>query len=226
MSKGLIFYTFAGIMLSGCATVGLPGTPGEKAAAYGYVPLDPLPVDQVSGSDSCTEAALATGGTRTASPTVKDGTILAKLPDQTIRFAVATFDQTKGSLTFGPATLTSKGGQYKAVLDYIQADAVPVIFYIRKLVQVGAGGVVYRAPSDPSREGERVIGYEVITSAYEGQEFEIANLAPGDRSAKRSAFLAAELEKYTSLDYQQVTIPVYVGVGLRLSADVLSLEGA
>ncbi|WP_156022536.1 hypothetical protein [Sphingobium indicum] len=205
--------------LTGCASIGRIETPGEKASAYGYVPLDPLPVDQASGADSCTETS--GGGNVTA-----NADVLSRLPDQTIRFAVATFDQTKGSLTFGPATLTSKGGQYKAVLDYIQADAVPEIFYIRKRVTVpGQTLSVPVALSDPLPMGGKIIGYDAVISNSTGMQAALQSVAPAEVALARSRFLEAEAEKFAEGHYQQVTVPVYVGIGLRLSADILSLQG-
>lgn len=205
--------------LAGCASIGRIATPGEKMSAYGYVPLDPLPVDQAGGADSCTEAQA--GGVGSSSTDV-----LAKLPDQTIRFAVATFDKKEGSLTFGPVTFTSNGGQYRAVLDYIQADAVPEIFYIRKRVMVpGKTQSVPVALSDGLPTGGKVIGYDAILSNNTDMEAALQAVAPADVAVARSRFLEAEAKKFEEDQYQQVTVPVYVGIGLRLSADILSLQG-
>lgn len=217
---------------SGCGTLGLGRTLGEKASAYGYIPLDPLPVDQVGGSDSCLAAAAERQTSQDIigkQPGVSIGTegaanILQKLPDQTIRFAVASFDQSKGSLTFGPTKLTLKGSQYRAVLDYIQADSVPVRFYVRKLVaELQIDGkrspTVIPVPIDVSSDKLVTVGYEVDVIPDEVPTIDI--------DVQKTARAAAEARKQASLKdgFRLVTVPVYVGVGLRLSADVLALEG-
>lgn len=55
--------------------------------------------------------------------------LLASLPDISVRFAVASFDASSG-LTFGPTQITSKGTLYRAILDYLNVDAIPVTFRI------------------------------------------------------------------------------------------------
>lgn len=215
--------------IAGCTTITPSRTPGERVSGFGYVPLDPLPIDQAKGADSCAirETTVVTSANAEDAVARVDG-LLAKLPDQTIRFAVASFDQTKGSLTFGPATLTAKGSQYRAVLDYIQADAVPVQFWIKRLSSVelvDASKPIIQATVGP--DGRAAAGYDVVTSVAQSSDFE-PELHPGygpDKlAAMRAEVLRIEAAERTAAGYQEVTIPVYVGVGLRLSADILALK--
>jgi len=182
--------------LCACAVgsvLGLPKTPGEQAASYGYVPLDPLAVDQLSDADSCKE--LADNGE--AMP------LLDALPDLAIRFAVADVDAS-GGLTFGPSKLTSEGGTYRAVLDYVNVDAVPVIFLVHKRVVKSSGDVGrWEGPS-----------YKLNKISMEYVERYEAHI----RGKSDVAF--ANDEKF-----EVVTMPVYIGVGLRLSADIRAIKG-
>ena len=187
----------AAMLVSGCAVVGaggLPDTPGAKASSYGYVPLDPLSVDQTQIADSCKEL----GASGEAVP------LLDALPDLAIRFAVADIDAS-GGLTFGPSKITAEGGTYRAVLDYVNVDAVPVDFLIRKRIgspnyAVGWESANYRL--DPTK-GEYLDGYEARI---------VDPRAP--------ALARNEKDKYES-----ITVPIYIGVGLRLSADIRAAKG-
>lgn len=178
------------VSLSGCATVGpggLPRTPGETASNYGYVPLDPLPINQTDDADSCKE--LKTGKQESLP-------LLEALPDLAIRFAVADIDAS-GGLTFGPSKITASGDAYRAVLDYVNADAVPRNFLVRKFV----GRPGFKATPEKStyivdhKLGEYVEAYEV-------------------RLVDMDAPMAVDDQ------WDLITIPIYVGVGLRLSADI------
>lgn len=191
------------VTLGGCTTIGgqplaLPKTPGEAATSYGYVPLDPLSISTSKLADSCME------------PTTERVPLLEALPDLAIRFAVAKFDGS-GGLTFGPSKTTVAKGSYRAVLDYVNVDAVPVDFLVRKYVMwtsdgkhASAGGawVPVSAPLDDAR----------IVTTFDARLIDSRN--------EKSALTDEEARSF-----ERVTIPVYVGVGLRLSADVTALKG-
>lgn len=187
MFSRFVAITAITLLSSGCAkSLKLPQTPGEVASNYGYVPLDPLAVSQTSG-DSCE-------GRKNVEPVP----VLDALPDLAVRFAVADVSA-NGGLTFGPSKLTSAGGTYRAVLDYVNVDAVPVDFTVYKVVRTGDGLKGMPASYKPNlTAGEVLDHYEVkLLPKAEGSE-----TAP-----------------------DRVTIPIYIGVGLRLSADIRSLKG-
>lgn len=187
----LTYLTAVGIALlaSGCTSVGrdptLPNTPASIASNYGYVPLDGLAVDQDFRADSCTEMNKLLGP-RSFAP------LSQALPDITIRFAVASYEQS-GGLSFGPAKFTAKGKSYRAVLDYVNVDAIPVTFLISAIV-LGQNQKL----SEARGSGLPISGYNASVVTH--------NIA------------------YKADKADLVTIPVYVGVGLRLSADVTALE--
>jgi len=55
------------------------------------------------------------------------------LPDISERFAIADYGA-DGTLTFGHTKLTAKNEWYRAVMDYISADEIAAMFYIRRTV--------------------------------------------------------------------------------------------
>lgn len=200
------------IFLAGCTTIGaaktgLPTTLGEQTSGYGYIPLDGLAIDQTLESDSCKgwrryssnknlsmfSTANDLGGERAGADPFKP--LLETLPDISVRFAVAGFDSS-GGLTFGPAKITSKYSTYRAVLDYVNVDAIPVSLWITAFKN-----------SVPVKLSD-ARGNSVKIDAYE------AKVQPRNTETK-SPHAESEL----------VTIPVYVGVGMRLTADVTALEG-
>ena len=197
------------LFLAGCTTIGaskndLPPTLGEQASGYGYIPLDGLAVDQTLESDSCKgwrefsergmfSTANELKGERAGSDPFKP--LLETLPDISVRFAVAAFDS-YGALTYGPAKITSKYHSYRAVLDYVNVDAIPVSLWITAFQNSKPIKL-----SDARGNGKKIDAYEV--------KVQLRNTPAG------STHETSEL----------VTLPVYVGVGMRLTADVTALEG-
>lgn len=198
--------------LPGCSTMigesrsDLPKTLGEMRSGYGYIPLDGLAIDSTLEADSCKPWRIYTeSNDRFSTPSEFKGEkagvdpfrpLMESLPDISVRFAVAKMDSS-GALNFGPLKFTAKYGNYKAILDYINADAVPVVFWVK--------GYAKGRPIKPSIAraiGMKIDSYEVIMQ-------------------KRSEVSAPKVDEY----FDEVTFPVYVGVGMRLTADVTALEG-
>lgn len=89
------------------------------------------------------------------------------------------------------------------MLDYVNVDVIPVNFRINKVVAGADNTLLLTSPGDVVGPGETVSQYNV------------RYLPPGRHLS------AAERAE----NYEVVTIPVYVGVGLRLSADIRALKG-
>jgi hypothetical protein len=209
MAKAHAFLCSCSILLSGCSALaaGLPraATPGEQSSGYGYIPVDPLPIshrpcDLVS-SRPATD--------------FEPWPVLKALPDFAIRFAVADLKASAGP-TFGPVKITMKGQSYRVIMDYINADAVPVTLLLTRLESDGISGAPQRnAPSREIAPGRKVVGY-------------IAELAPADPVSTLRSEAGPKLQALTRVprldeddpNVERYTFPVYVGVGLRLSADV------
>ena len=122
--------------------------------------------------------------------------ILKSLPDNAIRIAVASFDAS-GQLAFGPVQLGTSGKTYQVVLDYINVDTTNTTFEI---------------------------GY------YKEGESEIRSLfgsgtLPDDATIFVRRAVAGRSGELEAAHGDLVVIPVYVGLGLRLTASVTVLQG-
>lgn len=122
--------------------------------------------------------------------------LLNALPDNAVRIAIGQYNK-NGSLSFGPVQIGVENGNYQVILDYINVDTtrLPFEFYREETL----------APN------KRHSIYEKLTV----ENHIIANRIP--------------LEEYAAADHKpsayEVVIPVYVGVGLRLTANISVLKG-
>jgi hypothetical protein len=191
-SRAIIICTT--MMLSGCGVGVLkPKSAGEVASAYGYVPLDPLPVAHVDDPKTCTDGKVRLN-------------LLSALPDLTIRYAVAELSQS-GDVKYGASQVTAKNTSYKAVLDYANSDSIPVNFEIHKYVTKNNDGKYGDEPKE--------IDFSETVSPSHTVKYVATYLPEIDRSTVRGG------KKYEKI----FTFPVYVGIGLRLTADVRALSG-
>jgi hypothetical protein len=196
------------LLLGACASAAKPRTPsglpaamGERSSGFGYIPLDGLTVSPQLDFATC----FADVGKRNDQP---PRPLLEALPDVSVRFAVASLDAS-GALSFGPAKVTAKGQTYRAVLDYVNVDALPFEFLLRKNVKRKEGDVVTVGIGMKLRDGDEVLSYEAKW---------VQPLLPiADAKALRDSAVSQRFE--------QVTIPIYVGIGMRLSADILARRG-
>lgn len=102
---------------------------------------------------------------------------------------------TKGTLSFGGSSVGSEGNRYQVILDYINVDTANIRFLIKQY-----GGLDDEIASPPP---------EVVRIPHNSYINQDAKYSPG------------ELERLQG----NTVIPVYVGVGLRLTADLQVLKG-
>jgi hypothetical protein len=124
--------------------------------------------------------------------------LLDSLPDQAVRIAVGQYDAS-GTLVYGPAKVGAKGQSYQIVLDYISVDATNVPVYIERRCHKSNGVLDTVSVFDNSIEGKCQYRVQADPEYVSSAISEDSKSRPiGDR----------------------VIIPVYVGVGLRLTASV------
>ena len=124
------------------------------------------------------------------------GQLLDALPDNAVRMLVERFDLS-GGVTYGVSKSGAKGESYRVTVDYINADTINVPVWIAKSMvstKTNAHEPVYMF-SPPS--ADFVPGTEI---------YEVTREEPK---------LKGEFPSYSEFN-----IPVYVGVGLRVSANV------
>lgn len=173
----------------------LPSTMAENETSFSYIPLDPLPID-MPPKLNCIQ-----NDTTNNDVGYEDIDYLSYLPDQAVRLAVGKFDAS-GTLSFGPQTFGIEKNSYQVVIDYISVDAIPIPITIERIVTSGPN------------VHDRVSIYD--SSITDTTRYRVSNV-------DRTSFLdnRSEIEEYEEL----VVIPVYIGVGLRLTATVNVLKG-
>ncbi len=198
-----LFYVLpcTGSLTTGCQllTPKVPESLGEQKTSYSYIPLDPLPVKTRPGT-SCKED-------KDVKPNFKD--LLDSLPDQAVRIAVGQYDAS-GTLVYGPVKVGTAGRSYQIVLDYISVDAANVPVYVERL----------RTSPAPGSAPEVSVYDDSITEktqyrVREDPESELffSWIAPVNKAPKHTP------------KGEKVIIPVYLGVGLRLTASVTVTKG-
>jgi len=193
------------LILIGCnASQNLPSTLGEARTSYSYIPLDPLPVLQ-GGDYTCFTPLQLLNGDPLDENTFKLQELLLSLPDQAVRLAVAQTD-ISGNVTFGPATVGYKGSSYQVILDYISVDATNIPVHIQRTV------------SNKSNTESRISIYD--DSVKTTTRYRISRTA-SSHLMEDAEFKANEIKRYGEI----VVIPVYIGVGLRLTASVYVKKG-
>lgn len=122
------------------------------------------------------------------------GQLLDALPDNAVRMLVERFDLS-GGVTYGTSKAGAKGESYRVTVDYINADTINISFWIRKMMK-----------RVESKDFEPVDIFTPAGSEYESgsESYEVTREEP----EPKQPFLA------------EVNIPVYIGVGLRVSANV------
>jgi hypothetical protein len=111
MMKRVLFLTsvIAMVILSSCSSLGLQSTNKTPLAeatntfAYGYHPIDPLPID-MNGNANADKLR-----------------ILAALPDETMRLSIG-YVENNGRITYGPIKAGVAGNNYVVVLDYLKFE--------------------------------------------------------------------------------------------------------
>jgi hypothetical protein len=194
--------------LSGCAIRNLPKTFAETQTSYSYIPLDPLPVVIVPAFDCYSDENPQKKLIGTPKP------LLDSLPDQSVRIATGQY-YASGTLVYGPAKIGYSGHSYQVVLDYVNVDTTNVSVYIErklpdgKLVSVFDNTIkeptTYRVHRDPE------------STAFAYLEDSLHQNPVGESAAKTTPKQVPNGDP--------VVIPVYVGVGLRLTASVTVTKG-
>ena len=191
--------------LTGCAGIlEEPKTPGEINTGYNYIPVDPLSVGV--SIEPPPVAPNASGWDRNTLRYARCASRRGKDPEKDPPDVMdALPDHTvrmaireisaAGNLGFGPVGFAGSGKSYQVVVDSIFADAA----YVRFAVKVSSA--VDHQPQALSELGQTIAP---------GTTVEAIRLEPGDT---------------VPAGYEDVIIPVYVGVGLRLTASLFARKG-
>ena len=204
---------------------------GLSATASSYVPLDPLSVSQRKGR-SCYENNSAKQCSLDGNCEILLKELRKALPDQTVRMAVAQYNS-NGTVSYGPASVGFEGNSYQIILDYMNTDTSRAIFNVRRKIVIGGSSGGYTSGRIPYEFRSEVIDkdafYEYDVIPIETSEIFTQDIDPNisdqtSDSEENSEFKHSETFSAWS-EYESVSFPVYVGVGLRLTANITVLEG-
>jgi hypothetical protein len=185
--------------LIGCKSLPvLPKTLGEANSAYSYIPIDPLPIFEEVGRNCKLELD-------TIPLLFKE--LLESLPDQAVRLAIAQLNGT-ASGSFGPVSVGYENNSYQVVLDYISVDATQIPVYVKREISSGP---------DVGKEIPLYDDTKDVSSRYKVKAAHRINPFAENPSKEF---------KRNQSEGELVVFPIYIGVGLRLTAKVFVLEGS
>jgi len=125
------------------------------------------------------------------------GTLLQALPDNAVRMLIERFNAS-GTVTYGPAKLGAKGESYRVTVDYINADTINFRIWLSKSMRRTTDGVYETVP---------LLSPQDSRYFYNSELYRVTRDTPTDSDLKQ-------------FQYSEFNIPVYVGIGLRVSANV------
>jgi uncharacterized protein YceK len=197
MNKLFLFLVSA-LLLSGCASL-VNETPAERLSGYTYIPVDPFSVQTNPGA-SCEENTSFTPDKSVSVAEVPYGTLLESLPDNAVRTTVETFFL-DGSVTYGASKISAKADSYRMTIDYINADTTNVDIWIKR--------------ESKNYETKKLEPINIFSPSHN----KYSKYVPGsDLYTVTSTEPDKDLPDYR--DYQYFSLPVYVGIGLRATADI------
>lgn len=179
-------------------------TAGEQISGYTYIPVDPFSVETNRGG-SCQKINMSDpleseNNVDLSRIPFKD--LLASLPDNAVRMTTEQFFRS-GAVTYGSSKVNANADSYRVTVDYINADTTNEKFWIKKMVKRLDTG-----------EFESVsLTVQLTSDKYniESIYFEV------DRAAKH---------RETPKGFVEFNLPVYVGIGLRIIANIETSEGS
>lgn len=200
----IILFAFPSVAFSEA----LPASLAETYSSYAYVPLDPLPIKRVPG-DSCNEKLESVPSGYKLVPM----DLLKALPDQMVRMAISQVSAS-GEMSFTTVTVGAKSESYKIILDLMGTDTVSVRYYAKRII---VNNIPYKAGMFKKTDyvnteyavGEKVGVFQKIPSSYV-TKYELLDVADGSTPPD---------------GFEEISIPVYVGLGARLTASFYVKEG-
>lgn len=204
----IVIQIFVAVVLSSCGTSFSKYTNAERESGYTYIPLDPFSVQTEPGV-GCQRFI---GGINFKDDFPYRRT-LDSLPDNAVRMSVERFDAS-GSVTYGPAGVGTEGESYRVTVDYINADTTNIPIWMSKKAALRFLGPL--SPKSLNLEYKNVDPLAPLPPNFiPGSEiYSVTRENPGH-----------EKELVVEELYRQQNIPVYVGIGLRVTANVDVLKG-
>lgn len=203
------------LVLTGCAHRSNLQTTAARESGYTYIPIDPFPVPTYPDKKSCN---LENTGSEEEYlgrlKAIKYRPLLESLPDNAVRMSIEQFDSS-GNVKYGPAGIGAKGESYKVTVDYVNSDTTNFRVQIAKTARNKISNVREHIdilnPVDETRYDIKSIDYEVkaIPDYIYKYSKTVTRIKEENNDSKKDKEL-----------YYEYNIPVYVGIGLRVTANV------
>lgn len=216
--------------LTGCSSLGIspPASLGEDGSGYTYVPIDPTKVEIVQSQCELSYADIG-DDPKKESPKRK---LLDMLPDNAVRMSMEITD-TKGKVTYGVSKAGVSGSAYKLTADYVNSDTVNKNVWIRKTMlvretSIGAEKGLWAMRMDEQIRRKPVLFGEnsIYQSSVNGAKNDEQKSIPGSEQYDVISTPATPTRESLIADgYQEFNVPIYVGIGLRIVAEGVSLSG-
>lgn len=199
------------LLSTGCSTL-LPKSLGEAESGFTYVPLDPLAINVDTNFE----------GQITRITSTNNQQLLAYLPDNAVRTA---YQQVTSSndVRYGSGNIVSAGEHYKVIVDYINADTAPIRMRILKVAQRRGDNEWISVPLNGLQTTNTLPNTErYVVSRWKENNWTLQDELNYAQRRYPGIDTTSLLSGNVSQDIY--TIPVYVGIGLRVTADVTSLR--
>lgn len=202
----------------------------ERVSGYTYVPVEAIRID---GFEPC-----ACDGTAAD----RNKGVLKYLPDNALRISVQEI-KANGEVKFGAVGATAEGSRYLVTFDHIISDSDSFDIWIAKTAINWSTGVRQSiSVRDRLNASTHVIGTEQYHFWAPNSDQSADLRSPPDVVIKqifsswnlKSKFTSLKKEEFEGnvakagnlkLKYEQLSIPMYIGVGLRVEAEIVSAKG-
>ncbi len=197
------------VFLLGCETTSSVVTNAERLSGYTYIPVDPF---SVTGRQqkTCDVDGQAQS---------KGALLLKSLPDNAVRTTLETF-YSDGSVTYGPAVISGKATSYRMTVDYINADTTNVDLWIKREAKLKETGE-YESINIFQTSKDVLQKYEAGTQRYSIIKVDKQEKTVESDTVWLKLWDGEKVEReFVSNGYTYVSLPIYVGIGLRATADI------
>lgn len=188
-------------MIFGClGRVQRPQT--GHVSGYSYIPIDPIAI-KTNPENPCKKKDNSTSIEPVELDNLENSELFVSLPDNSVRVSIQNY-LTSGRVTYGIGSVQGEIDSYRLTVDFINSDTINVKFWIKKTA------LIYEQNKLP-REMERVVVPLLAINDgryyYNSESFSVLRQAEGFKIPE---------------DFEEFNLPIYVGVGIRVSAAIES----
>lgn len=195
----LMLTALFGLFLTGCTHSLIPQTIAARESGYTYIPVDPFPVPVQPDKVSCNlQSARTEDEYEDLLKKIKYRPLLESLPDNAVRMSVEQFNG-YGNVSYGPGGIGAKGESYKITVDYVNSDTANFRILIGKVAR---------------NKSSHQLEYVDFLKDIDETQYDINSIIYDIRSADNKHDInPGEF-------FREFNIPIYVGIGLRVTANV------